>query len=178
MRDTVCEGEVVVDALVQALEERVCVEQGLALLEAFETLGWEEKESNAVALEDSEARELELVALAQEEGEALWLGREGEGSADKLSGDGEGDSEARDALGIPDELALPEGTRDALGWPEELGLPESDAVPVGIEGLMVMLASMEALWAALAVSHPLRKELRDAEGEEPPEGLNSLGDAE
>jgi len=44
-----------------------------------------------VALEESEARELELVALAQEEGEALWLGREGVVSAEKLSSeDGEG----------------------------------------------------------------------------------------
>ena len=101
------------------------------------------------------------------------------GSAEKLSGgDGEGVWEARDALGRSDGLGLPEGTRDALGRPEELGLPESDTVPVGMEGMTVTLASMETLWAALAVSHPLRKELRDAEGEEPPEGLNSLGDAE
>ena len=46
-----------------------------------------------------------------------------------------------------------------------------------MEGMTVTLASMETLWAALAVSHPLRKELRDAEGEEPPEGLTPLGEA-
>ena len=93
-------------------------------------------------------------------------------SAEKLSsGDGEGVWEARDALGRSDGLGRPEGTRDALGRPEELGLPESDAVPVGMEGLAVMLALMETLWAALAVSHPLCEELRDAEGEDPPEAL-------